>query len=92
MEIKGGLAGMFAFAYAPAVHRDDIESFQKSNKFPVDRKSFRIFPKTDARLAAPFFFIAPESAALNAAIGFDLLSETARRDATNRAILSLKFF
>ncbi len=88
MEIEGSLTGMFAFAYAPAVHSEDLESFQKSNKFPVDRKAFRIFPKTDARLALPLFFIAPESPALNAAIGFDLLSETARREAINRAILT----
>lgn len=44
MEIEGSLAGMFAFAYAPAVRGDDLESFQKSTKFPVDRKTFRIFP------------------------------------------------
>ncbi|WP_226498493.1 CHASE domain-containing sensor histidine kinase [Ferribacterium limneticum] len=90
MEIEGSLAGMFAFAYAPAVHRDDLESFQKSTKFPVDRRSFRIFPKTDARLAVPLFFIAPESPVLAKAIGFDLLSETARREAINRAILTGK--
>lgn len=88
MEIKGNLSGMFAFAYAPAVHSEDLESFQKSSKFPVDRKSFRIFPKTDAPLAVPLFFIAPESPALNAAIGFNLLSERARREAINRAILT----
>jgi signal transduction histidine kinase len=88
MEIEGSLAGMYAFAYAPAVLGGDLEAFQKSIKFTVDRKPFRVFPKTGASLAVPLFFIAPESPALNAAIGFDLLSEKARREAINRAILT----
>lgn len=90
METEGSLTGMFAFAYAPVVHGDAAESFQKSSKIPVDRSRLRIFPKTDSRLVLPLVFIAPESPALQAVIGFDLLSEPTRREAINRAILTGK--
>jgi signal transduction histidine kinase/sensor domain CHASE-containing protein len=83
METEDSLAGMFAFAYAPAVRLDAAKSFQKSRKIPVDRSNPGIFPKTDSRLALPLAFIAPESPA---AIGFDLLSEPTRREAINRAV------
>jgi len=88
MEIEGSLAGMYAFAYAPALHLGNAGDFRNLAKFPVDRRNLRIFPKTDTDLALPIYFVAPESPALNAVIGFDLLSERARHDAINRAILS----
>jgi len=88
METEGSLAGMFAFAYAPAVHTGNAGGFQNLAKFPVDRSKLRIFPKTEADLAVPLLFIAPESPALEAAVGFDLLSETARCEAINRAVLT----
>jgi signal transduction histidine kinase len=88
MEIEGSLAGMFAFAYAPAVRPGDAGQFANSAKFPVDRSNVRIFPKTDTDLALPVYFVAPETSALNAVVGFDLLSERARRDAIGRAILT----
>ena len=88
METEGSLAGMFAFAYAPAVRADDQAAFEKSNKIPVDRSTFRIFPKLDGRIAVPLVFIAPESAINNAVIGFNLLSEPARQEAINRAIMT----
>ncbi len=88
MATEGSLAGMFAFAYAPAMYRDATGAFQKSSQFPVNRGMLRIFPKTDSRLALPLAYIAPESPTFEAVLGFDLLSESARRDAINRAMLS----
>jgi signal transduction histidine kinase/sensor domain CHASE-containing protein len=88
MATETSLAGMFAFAYAPAMHPGAPEAFQKSGKIPVDRSILRIFPKTDSRLVVPLVFIAPESPPLEAVIGFDLLSEPTRREAINRAVLT----
>ncbi|NTV69763.1 MAG: hypothetical protein HGA71_06415 [Azonexaceae bacterium] len=88
METEGSLAGMFAFAYAPAVHRNAPETLGKSSKIPVDRAMARIFLKTNSGLALPLVFIAPESPAVESAIGFDLLSEPMRREAINRAVLT----
>lgn len=88
MAVEGSLAGMFAFAYAPAVRRDARGTFQNWDKFPVHRRNVRIFPNTDADVALPLYFIAPETPSLNAVLGFDLLSETARREAIARAILT----
>lgn len=90
VAIEDSMAGMFAFAYAPAVRLDAPDAFQNWGKFPVHRRNVPIFPKTDADIALPLYFIAPETPSLNAVIGFDLLSETARREAISRSILTGK--
>jgi len=88
LNIEDSLPGMFAFAYAAAVPNGNPGSLEKSINFPVDRRTFRIFPETAARLSVPLVFVAPDSPALEALIGFDLFSETARREAINRAKLT----
>jgi len=88
MHINDSLPGMYAFAYGAAVRPHSLEPFEKLTKFPVDRRTFRIFPETAADLAMPLLFAAPETPALKAVVGFDLLSEKARRDAVNRTTLT----
>jgi signal transduction histidine kinase/sensor domain CHASE-containing protein len=88
MEIEGSLAGMFAFAYAPAVRVGEVGKLGNSAQFPVDRRNLGIFPKTDADLVLPVYFISPETPALNAVIGYDLLSEKERRNTISRAMLT----
>jgi signal transduction histidine kinase len=88
MASEGSLAGMFAFAYAPAVLKADRETFENSTKKQVDRSTFKIFPKTDARLTTPLLFIAPETPLFHPIIGFDLFSEAVRRDAIKHTILT----
>jgi signal transduction histidine kinase len=90
LAIEGNLAGMFAFAYAPAVRNDSQNGFEYLSKFPVHRRNLEIFPKTDAELALPLLFIAPESPIFDVVLGFNLLSEPARREAINRTILTGK--
>ncbi|MBL8428955.1 MAG: CHASE domain-containing protein [Dechloromonas sp.] len=88
MHINDSLPGMYAFAYAAAVHLQSPDPFENLAKFPVDRRTFRIFPKPATGLAMPLLFVAPETPALKAVVGFDLLSEPARRDAVNRTMLT----
>jgi len=88
IDTKGSLAGMFAFAYAPAVRDDEHKTFENWAKKQGDRSIFKIFPETRAALSTPILFIAPESPATRQAIGYDLHSETQRRDGIRRAILS----
>lgn len=88
MKIEGDAASLFAFAYAPAVRAGEFETIEKLGQAAVDHSTFRKFRNEDARLSLPILFVAPESRALDAVIGFDLLSESARRVAINRTTLS----
>jgi signal transduction histidine kinase/sensor domain CHASE-containing protein len=88
LDTERSLPGMFAFAYAPAIHTAAPDFSGISGKTAADRKPVRIFPKTNVLPVAPVLFVAPETPSLSAVIGFDLLSEPARREAINRAILS----
>lgn len=88
MENEGSLAGMFAFAYAPAVLKTNRETFENLTQKQVDRSTFKIYPRTNARLTTPLLFIAPETPIFRPLIGFDLFSEAVRRDAIKRTILT----
>lgn len=88
IDTKGSLAGMYAFAYAPAVRGDDIKTFENAIKRQGDRSIFKIFPDPRSELSTPIIFIAPESAATRNAIGYDLQSEPQRREGIQRAILT----
>ncbi|MDD5431293.1 MAG: CHASE domain-containing protein, partial [Candidatus Pacebacteria bacterium] len=57
-------------------------------------ESFNVFPKTENNFIAPIVYFEPDekaAAAVNTAIGFDILSETNRREAVNKAIDSGEF-
>ncbi|MBK8320799.1 MAG: CHASE domain-containing protein [Betaproteobacteria bacterium] len=86
IDAGGTLSGLFAFAYAPAVSRSDIEHFVFSMRQQVDRSNFRIIPEPREDLVAPVVFAAPETPELQPAIGFDILSDPTRRAAIHRAI------
>lgn len=85
IDITDNLAGLFAFAYAPAIIPADRERFVFATRLQVDRSNFRIFPKTRGEIVAPVSFIAPQTPELQSAIGFDLLSERIRRQAIETA-------
>lgn len=85
IDVGGSLPGLFAFGYASAVQAGDKDAFEFSLRRQVDRSSFRIFPEPAGEMAAPVTFIAPETAQLQAIIGFDLLSEPLRRQAVDAA-------
>lgn len=86
IDITNNLSGLLSFAYAPAVNTEEVSKFIFTARQEVDRSSFDIFPKPAGKIAVPVFFIAPDTPNLRTAIGFDLLSETVRRQAIDTAI------
>lgn len=86
IDITNNLSGLLSFAYAPAVNTENVSEFIFTARQEVDRENFDIFPKPAGKIAVPVFFIAPDTPSLRTAIGFDLLSETARRQAIDTAI------
>ncbi|AXS78867.1 ATP-binding protein [Dechloromonas sp. HYN0024] len=88
IEVDGNLAGMFAFAYAPALHLNTPHVAARSGDFRSDRHAIFPTPLPGASLAVPLRFIAPESPIVEAILGFDLLSEKGRRDAILRSALT----
>lgn len=88
IDTRGNLAGLFAFAYAPAVRDSERKSFENWAKKQADRSIFTIYPPPSAGLTTPVTFIAPDSTTNRSAIGYDLQSESQRRDGIRRAILS----
>lgn len=86
IDVGGNLPGLFAFGYASAVPAGETNAFAFSLRRQVDRSSFRIFPEPAGKAAAPITFITPETPELQSIIGFDLLSESVRRQAVEAAI------
>lgn len=83
----GKLLGLVALAYAPAVRHGELAHFLSSTRQLPDRSTFSVFPPvTDGNTIAPITFTAPDTNLLRASLGFNLLSETARRQAIDTAI------
>lgn len=85
IDFRDSLSALFAFAYAPAVTPEATERFLFATRQPVDRGNFKIFPPPRGQIVAPILFIAPETPELQAAVGFDMLSETVRHQAIRTA-------
>jgi PAS domain S-box-containing protein len=81
LHLGGNLSGMFAFAYAPAVQTQFLNQFINTTRRQTDRKDFTVFPQTKTEIATPIVFISPDMPLQRKAIGFDLMSETYRREA-----------
>ena len=88
IEVNGNLAGMYAFAYAPAVALDPARNGFRHVEFTTAGGTALPSPRPLADVALPLRFIAPKSPAVDAILGFNLLSESGRRDAINRAVLT----
>ncbi len=88
IDTRGSLAGLFAFAYAPAVRDSERTVFENWAKKQGDRSILDISLPPHPGLITPVVFIAPDSSANRSAIGYDLQSESQRRDGIRRAILS----
>ncbi|UCV12043.1 PAS domain S-box protein [Dechloromonas denitrificans] len=86
INLGSNLSGLFAFAYAPAVRPAELERFVSDTRRQVDRSDFNIFPAIDGDVLTPVTFIAPDNNTLRSSIGFNLLSETTRRQAIENAI------
>jgi signal transduction histidine kinase len=86
IDMTESLFGLSAFAFAPAVMRHDKSRFIFATRKQVDRNNFNIFPNSDSPLTTPVIFISPDSPEHRASVGFDLLSDSARRQAIEASI------
>lgn len=86
IDLDRGLTGLFAYAYAPALHPVERQGLIAAIRQQPDRADFRVFPASTADFSTPVVFIAPDTPTLQRAIGFDLYSEPTRRGAIEAAI------
>lgn len=86
IDIRRSLNGLYAFAYAPAVPPESRQDFISHLRRDPNRQKFSIFPAPGGEIAAPIVFISPATNELQAALGFNMLSESTRRSAIETAI------
>lgn len=86
IDISTNLAGLFAFAYAPAVAATKKGRFMLAGGQPGAGDHLRRWPDSGAAIAVPLAFVAPETEPLRAVIGFDQWSEPIRRQAIEQAV------
>ena len=87
LNVSGSLSGMFAFAYAPAVPIQSLSQFIALTQQQVDRSDFNVFPPPKDEVATPIVFISPDMPVQRKAIGFDLMSESTRRETIDMATI-----
>lgn len=89
-EIAAGhkLNGLFGFAYAPAVAPAEQAAFSARLGRQLQRPDFTIHPAPGNQTATPVVFRAPGLPGAQAPLGFNLLSDHARREAIETAIAS----
>lgn len=86
IDIRRNLNGLYAFAYAPAVPPDKRDAFVQEVRKQTGHQDFAIHPPPGDKLATPVVFTAPSNDALKGAAGFNLLSESTRREAIESAV------
>lgn len=86
IDLARGLTGLFAYAYAPALHPVERQGLITAIRQQPDRADFRVFPASTADFSTPVVFIAPDTPTLQRAVGFDLYTEPVRRHAIEAAI------
>ena len=82
------LPGLFAFAYAPVIKRQQVENFSAQIRQQTDLADFKIFPPIEEEHAAPVTFVAPDAPLQRKGIGFNLISESTRREAIENALIN----
>jgi PAS domain S-box-containing protein len=88
IKVANNLPGLFAFAYAPVIRRDQADALVARIKRETKNPDFVITPPIDSDIAAPVIFIAPDGEIQHRALGFNLLSESTRREVIEAAVIS----
>jgi len=76
-------SGVVTFGFAPVVSASEIVEFERSAS--TEQRQYSIFPKTDERISIPVLYIEPMTEDNIDALGFDLYSETNRREAIDES-------
>jgi PAS domain S-box-containing protein len=82
------LPGLFVFAYAPVIQRQQADKLRAQIRQQTDQAEFNIFPPIEEDSAAPVTFVAPNSPLQRKGIGFNLMSESTRREAIDNALIN----
>ena len=88
IKVASNLPGLFAFAYAPIIQRDQAEALVARIRRESKNPDFKIYPPIDSDIAAPVIFIAPDGEMQHRALGFNLLSESTRREVIEAAVIN----
>ena len=88
IDVARNLPGLVAFAYAPAIPARQAAGFAEQMRRREGHPDFTIFPEPQGEISLPVVFVAPEMPLQHAALGFDLLSDPARREVIATAIAS----
>jgi PAS domain S-box-containing protein len=88
IDVTTNLSGLFVFAYAPVIQRHEAGKLTAQIRQQSDRADFKIFPPIKDDIAAPATFVAPDSPVQRKGIGFNLMSESTRRDAIDNAVIN----
>lgn len=86
IELTSNLPGLFILAYAPVIRRDQADALVARIRRQSKNPDFTIYPPIDSDFAAPVIFIAPDGDMQQRALGFNLLSESTRREAIEAAV------
>lgn len=88
IDLTSNLSGLFVFAYAPVIQRHETDNLTAQIQQQSDRADFKIFPPLKDDIAAPVTFVAPDAPVQRKGIGFNLMSESTRRDAIDNAVIN----
>lgn len=87
IDAAESLPGLFVFAYAPVIPRQQADQFSAQIRSQANLADFKIFPPIEDDRVAPITFVAPDSTLQRKGIGFNLMSENARREAIENALI-----
>ena len=86
LQSKGDLYGSLGLGWAPLISASRVPAFEVGMR-DAGTENFYIRPaSTDQSYATPIVFLEPRSRSNNRAIGYDMYSESARRQAMNLSI------
>lgn len=88
VNVTQNLPGLFVFAYAPVIQREQASALTAQVRKHPEQANFTIFPPITDDLGAPITFVSPDAPMQRQAIGFNLLSESTRREAIDTALTS----
>ena len=86
LQIERNVPGIQAYGFAPMVQATDLPAFAAEHKRRTKLNEFRIAPLPKPQgTALPIIHIAPDTAANQAALGFNIYSEARRMEAVDLA-------
>ncbi|WP_368029578.1 CHASE domain-containing protein [Arcobacter sp. s6] len=83
LDLEKNYPGFQALGYSPVISAENIASFIK--EMQINNPSFEMFPSKKSNLYVPVKYIEPKNDRNNKAIGYNLYSETTRKEVLDSA-------